>query len=310
MKKKKIFLFFKKNRFFKRWKDYLNEKLGSVYCFKFFYRADDFINNFLFHPPSMAIYYYPKDTATFEKLCMIKKDFNLRIIPLILIVDNLDYNFLLLKADVVDDFITTEETVEEFVLRIEYAFKRLERVSDNNPLTGFPGNVSIEKAIERVIKDPRPHAVAYVDLDNFKTYNDLYGFFKGDEMIKNLARILYNTVSEFSKSDYFVGHIGGDDFVFIVPLNKVEKIAKEIIDRFDRTLPYFLKQEDLLRGYYIAKDRRGQVSKIPLPSVSIAIVPVHKGKFIHIGEVASRAAEIKKIVKKLKGSNYFIDRRG
>ncbi len=308
--KKVIYLFLKKNSFFKKWKDFLNKKLGSKYNLKIFYKADDFITNFLFNPPFMAIYYYPKDPSTFEKLCMIKKDFNLRIIPLIVIVDDLDFKFLLSKAEVIDDFITTMEGVEVFILRIEYAFKRLERISDNNPLTGLPGNVSIGKAIEKVLNDSKPHAVAYVDLDNFKAYNDLYGFFKGDEMIKNLARIIFNTVSEFSPEDYFVGHIGGDDFVFIVPLDKVKKVSQEIINRFDNTLPYFLKPEDMEKGYFIAKDRRGHICKISLPSVSIAIVPVYKGKFIHIGEVASRAAEIKNIVKKLEGSNYFIDRRG
>ncbi|WP_051920367.1 GGDEF domain-containing protein [Thermodesulfobacterium hydrogeniphilum] len=307
--KKVIYLILKKNRFFKHWRDFLNEKLGSKYNFKFFYKAEDFITNFLFHPPSMVIYYYPKDPSTFEKLCMVKRDFNLRIIPLIVIIDDLDFKFLLSKADVVDDFITTMESVEEFILRIEYAFKRLERISDNNPLTGLPGNVSIGKAIEKVLNDPNPHAVAYVDLDNFKTYNDLYGFFKGDEMIRNLARIIFNTVSELSPEDHFVGHIGGDDFVFIVPLEKVKKISQEIIDRFNKTLSYFIKPEHLEKGYFIAKDRKGQICKISLPSVSIAIVPVYKGKFVHIGEVASRAAEIKNITKKLKGSNYFIDRR-
>jgi len=304
-----IYVFLKKNKFFLQWKQALLEELKGKYEFKFFYNSKKFLEHLLFHPPSMILYYYHKDPVTFEKLVSIKKEFNLRIIPLLLMVDELDFEFLRDKADVVDDFIITSEEPAETVLRIEYAFKRLERIADNNSLTGLPGNTSIARTIERILNSEKVYAVAYVDLDNFKSYNDKYGFSKGDEMIKNLARILVNAVVEFSPDDYFVGHIGGDDFVFIVPMEKVEKICQEVVRRFDSTVPYFVDQEDLSKGYFICKNRQGKVTEIPLPSVSIAVVPVYKGKFSHIGEIAQRAAEVKSIVKKMKGSNYFIDRR-
>jgi len=304
-----IYVFMKKNKFFLQWKQALLEKFENKYEFKFFYNSKKFLEHLLFHPPCMILYYYPKDPVTFEKLVSIKKEFNLRIIPLLLMVDRLEFEFLRKMADIVDDFVITSEEPEETVLRIEYAFKRLERVADNNSLTGLPGNTSIARTIERILSSEKPYAVAYVDLDNFKSYNDKYGFSKGDEMIKNLARILVNAVVEFSPDDYFVGHIGGDDFVFIVPLEKVEKICQEVIRRFDSTIPYFVDQEDLKKGYYICKNRQGEITEIPLPSVSIAVVPVQKGKFSHIGEISQRAAEVKSVVKKMKGSNYFIDRR-
>ena len=307
--KEVIYVFLKKSRFFLDWKKSLLDELKDKYEFKFFYNSKKFLEYLLFHPPSMILYYYPKDPKTFERLVSIKKEFNLRIIPLILMVDKMDFEFLREKADVVDDFIITVEEPKETVLRIEYAFKRLERVADNNSLTGLPGNTSIARTIERILHSDKAYAVAYVDLDNFKSYNDKYGFSKGDEMIKNLARILLNAVVEFSPDDYFVGHIGGDDFVFIVPLERVEKICQEVIRRFDSTVPYFVNQEDLSQGYFICKNRQGKLTKIPLPSVSIAVVPVHKGKFSHIGEISQRAAEVKSYVKKMSGSNYFIDRR-
>jgi len=306
---KLIYAFIKKNKTLKEWKDALIPFLKDKYTFRTFYDFKKFINAFFFNPPSVVLYYYPKDKEGLKKVIEIKRSFNLISIPLILILDELDFDLLFSIADWTDDFFILSDKVEEVYLRIEYALKKLDRISDNNPLTGLPGNTSISKAIERLMDSFKPYAVAYVDLDNFKAYNDTYGFTAGDEMIKNLARILVNTLSEFSKNDHFVGHIGGDDFVFIVPLEKVEEISKEIIRRFELLSPSFLKEEDLKRGYFVSLSRTGEVSKIPLPSISIAIVPVWKGKFKHIGEISARAAEVKKVVKSLEGSNYFIDRR-
>lgn len=309
LSKKLIYAFIKKNKPLKEWKNALIPFLKSKYAFKTFYDFKKFLNAFFFNPPSIVLYYYPKDKEGLKKVIEIKKSFNLISIPLILILDELDFDLLFSIADWTDDFFILSDKTEEAYLRIEYALKKLDRISDNNPLTGLPGNTSISKAIERLMDSLKPYAVAYVDLDNFKAYNDAYGFTAGDEMIKNLARILVNALSEFSKNDHFVGHIGGDDFVFIVPLEKVEEISKEIIKRFELLLPSFLKEEDLKRGYFVSLSRRGEISKIPLPSISIAIVPVWKGKFKHIGEISARAAEVKKVVKSLEGSNYFIDRR-
>lgn len=307
--KKPIYAFLKKNKILKEWKDSLNNYLKDKYSLKPFYDFRKFLNALFFTPPSLTLYYYPKNKKGLEEIIKVRKSFNLINIPLILILDKLEPKLLLSIAEWTDDFIILDNNVEEAYLRIEYAFKKLDRISDNNPLTGLPGNLSISKAIEKIMESLKPYAVAYVDLDNFKTYNDIYGFTQGDEMIKNLARIIVNTLSELSKEDHFVGHIGGDDFVFIVPLDKVETVSKEIIKRFDLLVPSFLKKEDLERGYFISINRIGEVCKIPLPSISIAIVPVWKGKFKHIGEISARAAEVKKIAKSIEGSTYFIDRR-
>lgn len=127
-------------------------------------------------------------------------------------------------------------------------------------------------------------------------------------MIKNLSKILVNTISSYSKES-FVGHVGGDDFVLIVPLEKAEDIAKEVIQRFDSLIPKFVNPQDLKRGCFISKDRQGNFSTFPLPSITLSIVPVYKGKFKHQGEVAERAGQVKKIAKSIPGSAYFIDRR-
>ncbi len=307
--KKFIYAFLKKNKILKEWKDALNKYLKDKYSLKPFYDFRKFLNALFFAPPSLTLYYYPKNKEGLKEIIKVRKSFYLINIPLILILDKLEPELLLSIADWTDDFIILDNNIEEAYLRIEYTFKKLDRISDNNPLTGLPGNISISKAIEKVMESSKPYAVAYIDLDNFKTYNDIYGFTQGDEMIKNLARIIVNILSELSKEDYFVGHIGGDDFVFIVPLDKVETVSKEIIKRFDLVVPSFLKKEDLERGYFVSANRVGEVCKIPLPSISIAIVPVWKGKFKHIGEISARAAEVKKVAKSMEGSSYFIDRR-
>ncbi len=288
------------------WKERLESNNFRV---KSLYRVDKFFEALLFKPPDLLFYYYEKDPKSFQVLLRdIKMHFNLVRIPFILVVDKLDLDHLRQYLQAIDEIITTKADDIEVLIRTKLAMSRLERISDNNPLTGLPGNVSIEKNIKVALEKEEPSAVIYVDLDNFKAYNDLYGFSKGDEMIKNLSKILLNTLQTLSKES-FVGHIGGDDFVLIVPLEKAEEMSKEIIKRFDSLVPKFVNPKDLQRGYLISKDRKGNLCKFPLPSLSLAIVPVHKGKFKHIGEVAERAGQIKKLVKSVPGSAYFIDRR-
>ncbi|QER41848.1 GGDEF domain-containing protein [Thermodesulfobacterium sp. TA1] len=308
---KTIYLFLKRDNFFKfkKLKEQFVAEQKDRYVFKFFNSSKVLLEKFLFNPPDMVLIDHEKDPSTFEQILALKKDFNLTTIPIVLVVNNLDFEFLMKKAEVVDDFVLIYEDLKEVILRIEYAFKRIERISDNNPLTGLPGNTSISKFLEKIIKEKQKVVIGYVDLDNFKAYNDVYGFSRGDEVIKNLARILASTLNEKAREGSFLGHIGGDDFVFVVPIDKAEEVAKEIIRKFESTLSIFLKEKDLKKGFLITKDRQGHLSEIPLPSVSIALIPVYPNKFRHIGELSQRAAEVKAIVKKMKGSNYFIDRR-
>ncbi len=304
--KKTVYAFFKKGEPFSQWK----KEIKKHYKIEAFYNISKFLDALLFRPPDLILYYYPKDPKSFNTLIKeLKFRFNLVKLPIILIIEKIDFDQLLNKAKMVDDFVTTQTDIEEVLLRIAYAFKRIERISDNNPLTGLPGNTSIEQAIKKFMNKKTPYAIAYADIDNFKAYNDRYGFNRGDEIIKNLARIIVNTVSEFCPDKGFVGHVGGDDFVFIVPLEKVEKIAQEILKRFNSLIKTFIDPEDLERGYFISRDRQGNIKKFPFPSVSIAIVPVYQNKFKHYGEIIQRAAEVKKMAKAIEGNSYFIDRR-
>ncbi|MFN4131945.1 MAG: GGDEF domain-containing protein [Caldimicrobium sp.] len=305
-KKLVIYSFWNKDNLFKEWK----ETLFPFFNIKSFYEVNRFFDALLFNPPNLILYYYEKDPESFQILLRdIKLSFNLVRLPIILIVDRLEIDVLSNYLTAIDDILTTKASKEELLIRIKLAISKLARISDNNPLTGLPGNVSIEMKIKETLGEENPFAVMYIDLDNFKAYNDLYGFAKGDEMIKSLSKILVNTVNSINMKKIFVGHIGGDDFVVIVPLEKAEEVAKEIIKRFDTLVAKFVSQRDFERGYFVSKDRKGNTVTYPLPSVSIAIVPVMKGKFKHIGEVAERAGQIKKVVKALPGSAYFVDRR-
>ncbi|MCS7150306.1 MAG: diguanylate cyclase [Caldimicrobium sp.] len=283
--------------------------MSSYFRIKVFTKLETFFDAILFTPPDLILYHYERSPQGLEMLINdIKIYFNLVRLPLIVILRDLNVDSVRRYLQAIDDILLLDSSPEETILRIELCLMRIERISDNNPLTGLPGNVSIEKNLLRLLDSKKPFGIAYVDLDNFKAYNDLYGFAKGDELIKNVARILTTVVNKFTKEG-FVGHIGGDDFVFIAPMELVEKISQEIINNFTLILPSFLNKEDSERGYFVTKDRLGRLTEFPLPSISIAIVPVVKGKFKHIGEIAERASQVKKVVKSMIGSAYFTDRR-
>ncbi len=305
VEKKLVYAFWKKGVYFKNWK----EVLQSDFNIRIFYNINQFLEALFFNPPQIILYQAQKDPEGLEMLIRdIKIPFNLVQIPIILIIDFLENPLLKKYLSYIDDFLLEEANPKELLLRINFSLERIQRISDNNPLTGLPGNVSIERLLKMLLESPKAYMVGYLDLDNFKAYNDLYGFSQGDELIKNLARILKITIEGLTKEG-FVGHIGGDDFLFIVPLEIGERVAQEIIDKFDSLVPKLVSPEDYARGYFISKDRQGNITTFPLPSVSIAMVPVEKGKFKHIGEIAERAGEIKKLIKKQKGNIYFIDRR-
>lgn len=204
-----------------------------------------------------------------------------------------------------DDFTTVPIKYPELFSRIPLAMSRIERIFDNNPLTRLPGNASIQKAVEAVMGTPM--AVCYIDINNFKPYNDVYGFSHGDEVLRMLARIMFNSVKESGGG--FCGHIGGDDFVFIVPTEQAEPVCKTIIDNFTQIAVELFDDAAKADGYFIACDRKGQEEKVPLLSISIAVVPTDSPCIQHYGKLTEVAAELKKLAKRSIGSSYVIDKR-
>ncbi len=189
------------------------------------------------------------------------------------------------------------------IVRLMYINRRV------SPLTGLPGNVQIQTELKKRIIKKEEFAVLYFDLDNFKAYNDLYGFTKGDEIIKFTAKTIAKNISEANCKNSFVGHIGGDDFVALVSKTDYEAICKNVIKEFDKNVQEYFTKEDAKRGYLEVANRRGIIEQFPLTSISIGVVAVDKGRFDSILEIGEIGAQVKHIAKTKMGSAYIIDRR-
>ena len=176
----------------------------------------------------------------------------------------------------------------------------------SNPLTTLPGNPAIAEMLSSRLTVPT--AVLYIDLDNFKAFNDHYGFTRGDEALI-FARDCIVTEAQ-STPDTFVGHQGGDDFIVITGTESWEVIAQGIVDRFERDKAVLFDQADLRRGYTVGRDRSGTEQRFPLLTVSIAVVTNEERTFSHPGQLAEVAAEVKEQAKQSEGSTWMVDRRG
>lgn len=208
-----------------------------------------------------------------------------------------------------DDYIIKPFDPIELLARVKGTLRRAKEMRNLSPLTGLPGNIRIQEEIERMVREERPFAVLYCDLDNFKAYNDQKGFVRGDRLIQATARIIQDAVVEFAGSEGFVGHIGGDDFAAVVPPEHAEPIAERIVERFDAEVHGFYDPEDIERGYVEVEDRKGVLQRLPLASISVGIATTNVRTFAHYGEAVAVATEMKQFAKRQTGSSYAIDRR-
>lgn len=197
----------------------------------------------------------------------------------------------------------------EAAARIALTMQRARRTQDTNPLTLLPGNTSIMQAVQARILAREHFALGYADLDHFKAFNDKYGFARGDEVLRMAARLLVNTVREVAGAGAFVGHVGGDDFVFVVPGAVAQAVCERFIASFDAIVPGFYDADDRARGAIASCDRAGAPCTFPLMAVSIAVVVNHDAKLAHYGEASSIASDLKKRAKAKAGSSYVLDRR-
>ncbi|KAF0124993.1 MAG: response regulator receiver [Elusimicrobia bacterium] len=207
-----------------------------------------------------------------------------------------------------DDYVTKPFDPAELLARVESAVKRTRRNINSNPLTGLPGAPAIEEAAARRIKAGVAFAFAYIDIDNFKAYNDRYGYFNGDNVIKTVAALL-----EDLAAGEFAGHIGGDDFVLVSTPGMAVRVAEELTRRFDALAPGFYNLEDRERGCITTRDRQGNEHDFPLVSLSIAVVTNERREISHYARLADLSSEIKSYLKGLpgrKGSAWLKDRRG
>ena len=188
--------------------------------------------------------------------------------------------------------------------------KRLEEMSlDRSPLTHLPGGIAIDNMLQKRIDSGNLFAFCLVDLDNFKAYNDNYGYARGNQVIKNTALIIEEAVKKHGTAESFYGHIGGDDFVIICSVDSYAKICGFIIDRFDQTIVEFYDPRDLTNGFITRKTRRGVEERFPIMTISIGVVTNQSWPLKHVVQVGEIAAEVKNYAKSKPGSVYHVDRR-
>ena len=196
----------------------------------------------------------------------------------------------------------------EQLLRLRMILRRADRDVSVHPTTRLPGTVQIERDIGMRIRRGEMFAVCYADLDHFKEYNDRYGYNEGDRVIRMLARLLRDVVKGHS-AEGFIGHIGGDDFIFNISLENMRACCDDIIELFDELVPYQYTEDDRRAGYFLGRDRRGNILWVPIMTLSIGVVTNQSRKFTHTARVSELATEMKTFAKKLPGSVYAVDRR-
>ena len=208
-----------------------------------------------------------------------------------------------------DEVVTSFFSPAEQRARIDAILTRTERDVSVHPSTRLPGTTEIEREIRRQLEGDGEFAVCYADLDHFKEFNDRYSYYDGDRVIYLLSRLLHDVVKGMLGTRGFVGHIGGDDFIFVVPLAEVNPICTEILSVFDTLVPLQYNDQDRRAGYFFGKDRRGQLHRVPLMTLSIGIVTNRSRKFTHPAQVSELATEMKSYAKTLPGSVFVVDRR-
>lgn len=178
-----------------------------------------------------------------------------------------------------------------------------------NPLTGLPSNLFISDRLKDLVDRRQPFAVLYLDLDNFKAYNDKYGFERGDRIILMTAQLLSSCLATSEGGGQFLGHIGGDDFIIIAQAKTAPGLAERIISEFDREIRNYYGREDLQRGTIEVKNRRGELENFPIMSISIAMVSTENVQFDNYLQVGEVAADLKKRAKQIPGSCFVVNRR-
>jgi diguanylate cyclase (GGDEF)-like protein len=243
-------------------------------------------------------------------MTQLRDDFRTRLIPVVVLTarDSLKdkVEHLLSGAD---DYVTKPFIPEELVARLRAVMTRSTTTRGLNPLTGMSGNSDILRELSRRLAETERFAVLYPDIDSFKSYNDHYGFLRGDDVIKTLATIILEVLEEQPSNHHFAGHVGGDDFVILTEPALAEAIAEEITKRFDAAIPALYDPADRDQGWIESEERSGNILRTPLVSVSIGIVIAEPGSYASPAAVAARASEVKGVAKRMPGSKWVLDRR-
>jgi len=246
----------------------------------------------------------------FEVCKLLRKDESNNLMPIIMLTAQGNEEDKLKGLELgADDYITKPFNPRELVSRVRNTLLRIDRNRLANPLTGLPGNTEIQSEINYRIAKGMIFSVLYLDVDNFKAYNDAYGFSHGDRAIKLIGDILIDNVKAFGSRTDFIGHIGGDDFVVITAPECADVLCENIIKDFDERVPELYTDADKTAGFISTTNRKGDITRYPIMTLSIAVVSnEHRVLQNHL-QVGEIAAELKKKVKSITGSAYLKDRR-
>ena len=211
----------------------------------------------------------------------------------------------------VDDYLSKPFDPEELEVRIQSLIRRIRLSRASNPLTGLPGNLAIEHELNQRLARNEILACAYLDIDNFKAFNDYYGFEKGDECIGLVAEVLIEAVEARGDSVDFLGHIGGDDFILITEVARLETILEFVVEEFDSRVRELYAPKDRERGWIEILNRQKESTRYPITSLSIGVSTNERRPLSSALEVSEIATELKKAAKgRSPGkSNFIIDRR-
>ncbi|MEP6835437.1 MAG: diguanylate cyclase [Gemmatimonas sp.] len=237
----------------------------------------------------------------------LKRDSFSGIIPLAIFVSPL--GFAEAFAAGADEVIREGVDDADALVRMRAMLRRSDRDIDVHPSTRLPGTREIAAELARRIESRDKFAVCYADLDHFKEFNDRYSYFRGNEVIQLLARLLHDVIKGLCGEEGFVGHIGGDDFLYVVPIAAMPRVCDEVIRVFDELVPLQYSAHDQRVGYFFGKDRRGQLHKVPLMTLSVGVVTNQRRRFVRASEVSELATEMKSYAKTLPGSVWAVDRR-
>lgn len=242
---------------------------------------------------------------------LLKEDFITAFIPVVTLIDKRRLRSQLLNIKQgVDDYLIKPPDPLDLRVRVEMAVKRSQHGFRASPLTGLPGGSVIEQMVRERLDRGDPFSFGYLDIDNFKPFNDTYGYVKGDRIIMQTAYMLYSTISNAGNKGDFIGHIGGDDFAFITTPDKYAAICRGFISQFNRIVPFHYKAEDRERGYIVAKDRSGNLKNTPIMTVSVAVANSEKrSTFGSMIEINENVAEVKRYLKGFDGSKFMANRR-
>ncbi len=245
----------------------------------------------------------------YETLRRLRASYSTRSIPVIMLTaKNTREDTMSGFREGANDYIVKPFERDELLLRVNNQLQWSRQQREANPLTGLPGNLSINEETTRRLASGAPFALLQVDIDFFKAYNDHYGYARGDQAIQALSRILVEAASHHGEGN-FVGHIGGDDFVLLTTAEHAEAVGQEIIEAFNAAVPGLYDPEDRERGYVEVMGRRHDVERFPLMSLTIALVRTDHAQVTHLAQLADIAQEIKAHGKGMPGSVLVGERR-